>query len=182
MIITTYDKETQAAIDELDRNIKARTKYLSTHTFGCKVMTVLLKDEVLNQLQRIKAEVIATATVTHHSVEEVVSLAIPTRIWSKTVNDHLGILPLDLDAEIARNLTPERSTSMGKTEQMIKADINASYGEAVANTLSSKETTGHYKRMPFPKNEQQFAADINAVLADDIGQHLNLLIQEVAKK
>lgn len=58
-----YDDETQVALDELDRNIAARTKYLTVNTFGCKSIANMLRDDVLTRLFKIKHEVIATATI-----------------------------------------------------------------------------------------------------------------------
>ncbi len=58
-----YDNETQVALDELDRNITARTKYLTVNTFGCKSIANMLRDDVLTRLFKIKHEVIATATI-----------------------------------------------------------------------------------------------------------------------
>ncbi len=58
-----YDDETQVALDELDLNIAARTKYLTVNTFGCKSISNMLRDEALTHLFKIKREVIATATI-----------------------------------------------------------------------------------------------------------------------
>ena len=58
-----YDDETQVALNELDRNITARTKYLAVNTFGCKPIANMLRDDVLTHLFKIKREVIATATI-----------------------------------------------------------------------------------------------------------------------
>lgn len=57
-----YDKETQIALDEVDRNIKARTRMLTINSFGCKSMTTLLMDDILNYMYKVRNEIIATAT------------------------------------------------------------------------------------------------------------------------
>lgn len=66
----TYDKETQAALNEIDRNIKARTRMLTINSFGCKAISTLLKDDILNYLSKVRSETIATATVVGYDLAD----------------------------------------------------------------------------------------------------------------
>ncbi len=127
-----YDDETQVALDELDRNITARTKYLTVNTFGCKSMAVLLTDPILQQLQNIKTNLIATATSFKYEIDKqelssADKLAINSMFGEHkpftckredVVNDTYN------DRMFEREITITKALSVGKTEELINSGIN----------------------------------------------------------
>ncbi len=135
-----YDDETQTALDELDRNIENRYKYLAINfSFDWRDFG---QDLVLKQLHNIKANLIATATVKaiEHDDQEIPHLGKGESFVDETdmypVNMQKKTLLISTPSHAMHQLEQAFAASNVKAESLMckqAAKVMGNFGNAVYN-------------------------------------------------
>ncbi|AII27475.1 hypothetical protein B8b_024 [Pseudoalteromonas phage B8b] len=146
-----YDDETQTALDELDRNIENRHKYLSVNfSFNWQDFH---QDPVLQELQKIKNNLLATATMktVEFDDQELASIGSGEPFLDETdmhpVN--LKTKQLVISTPLHKNSEFEQAFNSHFKEQAEKAICN--FGKAVINIGAAAEVTAEQLRTAMEK-------------------------------